>query len=435
MKKYVIGAMLSIAMTPSGFAQTVHQLTIEEMFGLIEQNSKSLIEQKTGIDAAEEGVKAAHSQRLPDINVQATASYIGNALLMDRDFGDAQGLRSPHFGNALNVDVRQTIYAGGAINAGIELAKLGLQQATLGMEQSRQNLRFMAIGQYLDLQKLANRAQVVEQNISLMQKLIDNINEKFQQGLALKNDVTRYELQMQTLRLTLVKLQNQSKILNHQLCNTLGLPSGTIIDPIAPTSNQQFAQMAEAQWQSDAAATNQQIQMAGVSERMAMQQEKLAKSALLPKVAVVGNNSFNGPVTFELPPIDKNLNIWYVGVGIQYPLSSLFKSNKALKQAHLQTRQAREETAVVREQLNNKIQSAHTQYMQSYVELETQQKSAQLAKENYEVVNNRYLNQLALITDMLDASNMRLDAELGEVDARINIAYAYYKMKYIAGQL
>ena len=74
-------------------------------------------------------------------------------------------------------------------------------------------------------------------------------------------------------------------------------------------------------------------------------------------------------------------------------------------------------------------------YLQSYTELETQQKSVELARQNYQVVNNRYLNQLALITDMIDATNMKLDAELGEVDARINIAYAYYKMKYIAGQL
>ena len=59
----------------------------------------------------------------------------------------------------------------------------------------------------------------------------------------------------------------------------------------------------------------------------------------------------------------------------------------------------------------------------------------QLAQQNYEVVNNRYLNQLALITDMIDASNMKLDAELNDADAYINIAYAYYKMKYIAGQL
>lgn len=59
----------------------------------------------------------------------------------------------------------------------------------------------------------------------------------------------------------------------------------------------------------------------------------------------------------------------------------------------------------------------------------------ELARQNYDVINNRYLNQLALVTDMVDASNTKLDAELSEVDARINIAYAYYKMKYVAGEL
>lgn len=152
-------------------------------------------------------------------------------------------------------------------------------------------------------------------------------------------------------------------------------------------------------------------------------------------MAVVVQNNLNGPITFELPPIDKNLNVWYVGIGVKYQLSSIFKSNKKLNQAELQSKAASEQKAVAAEQLNNNVQTAHTNYLQSYVELETQQKNVQLAQQNYEVVNNRYLNQLALITDMIDASNMKLDAELNEVDARINIAYAYYKMKYITGQL
>ncbi len=43
--------------------------------------------------------------------------------------------------------------------------------------------------------------------------------------------------------------------------------------------------------------------------------------------------------------------------------------------------------------------------------------------------------QLAIITDMIDASNMKLSAELQEVNARIGIIYAYHKMKYTAGTL
>jgi outer membrane protein TolC len=276
---------------------------------------------------------------------------------------------------------------------------------------------------------------VLESNIALTQKLIDNIREKHEQGVALKNDITRYELQMETLRLNLVKLQNTRSILNHQLCNTLGLNNEVVIEPTDDAATTLFNKEGEAHWQQAATAVNPQLQMAGVNEQMALQQVKLAKSELLPKVAIVAQNNFNGPITFELPPIDKNLNIWYVGVGVQYSLSSLFKSNKKLSQARLQQQAATEQKAVAAEQLNNQVQAAYTNYLQSYIELETQQKSVQLAQENYQVVNDRYLNQLALITDMIDASNMKLDAELSEADARINIAYAYYKMKFIAGNL
>lgn len=101
----------------------------------------------------------------------------------------------------------------------------------------------------------------------------------------------------------------------------------------------------------------------------------------------------------------------------------------------MDSRMATGQKTVIAEQLNNQVQAAYVNFMQSYVELETQQKSVQLALQNYQVVNNCYLNQLALVTDMIDASNMKLDAELKEVDARINIAYAYYQMKYIVGQL
>lgn len=124
-----------------------------------------------------------------------------------------------------------------------------------------------------------------------------------------------------------------------------------------------------------------------------------------------------------------------MGVGVKYSLSSLFKSNKRIKQAAVETRQAKEAHAVQKEQLNNNVQAAYVQYQQTYVELETQRKSVELAQQNYDVMNARYLSQLALVTDMVDASNLKLNAELSEVDARINIVYAYYRMKYVAGEI
>lgn len=436
-----VGTMAQISgeeTVSAAFFTQKQSMTIGQLFEKIEENSKSLRTVKSGVEAAGFGVESAKSKRLPDLDASLSFSYIGNALLTDRDFSNVHGLSSPHFGNNFAFQAQQVVYAGGAINAGIKLAELGRQQAEVGVRLTRQQVRFIALGQYLDLFKIDNQIQVYEKNIGLTRQLIADIKEKQSQGMALKNDITRYELQMESLKLGLTALHNNRSILNHQLCNTLGMsregqdvqiiPDASIIDKV-------YDKDGEAHWQAVGTMNSPLLEQSSNSIRIAEQKEKLAKSELLPKVAFVAADNFDGPITFELPPIDKNLNIWYVGVGVKYSLSSLFKSNKRIKQAAVETRQAKEAHAVQAEQLNNNVQAAYVRYQQTYVELETQRKSVELAHQNYDVMNARYLSQLALITDMVDASNLRLNAELKEVDARINIVYAYYCMKYVAGEI
>ena len=410
-------------------------LTIDQLFKSIEDNNAALRAQKSGVESADLGIESAKSKRLPDVDASLSVSYIGNVLLTDRDFTDVHGLHSPHFGNNFSLQAQQVVYAGGAINAGIRLAELGKRQAETGVRLTRQQVRFVALGQYLDLYKVDNQIQVYEKNIELTRQLITDIKAKQSQGMALKNDITRYELQMESLKLGLTTLRNNRSILNHQLCNTLGMGQDVRITPDTTVIGKVYARNDEQYWQNQGAMSSPLLEQSANAIHIAEQKEKIAKSDMLPKVAFVAADNFDGPITFELPPINKNLNVWYVGVGVKYSISSLFKSNKRVRQSAVETRQAREEHAVQAEQLNNNVQAAYVQYQQTYVELATQQKSVELARQNYDVMNARYLCQLALVTDMVDASNLRLNAELKEVDARINIVYAYYRMKYVAGDI
>ena len=419
-------------------------MTISQLFQKVEDNSKSLRTSLSGVEAAHLGIESAKSKKLPDLDASLSFSYIGNALITDRDFSNVHGLKSPHFGNNFAFQAQQVVYAGGSINAGIKLAELGKQQAEVGVKLTRQQIRFIALGQYLDLYKIDNRIKVYEKNIELTRQLIDDIKEKQTHGMALKNDITRYELQMESLKLGLTALRNNRSILNHQLCNTLGMNQDSQMNqgnqeiqiiPDATIADKTYGKEGEAYWQTAGTLNSPLLEQSSNAIRIAEQKEKIAKSDLLPKVAFVAADNFDGPILFELPPVDKNLNVWYVGVGVKYSLSSLFKSNKRIKQAAVETRQAKEAHAVQAEQLNNNVQAAYVQYQQTYVELETQRKSVELAQQNYDVMNARYLSQLALVTDMVDASNLKLNAELSEVDARINIVYAYYRMKYVAGEI
>ena len=413
-------------------AQEKRTITVGQLFELVESNSKTLQAQKTSVEFASKGIEAAKSQRLPDINTSLSVSYNGNVLITDRHFGDAHGYSIPHFGNSFALEAQQVVYAGGAIDAGIRMAMLQKEQAIASEQQTREQQRFLVLAQYLDLFKIGNRMQVYEKNIELTAHLIEDIKAKHEEGMALRNDVTRYELQMENLRLGLRKLQDQRAVLNYQLCNTLGLSQETAIVPAVEfdTTNTSLNN-----WQTEALSNSPLLQQTQIGKQMATEELRLAKSEMLPKIALVAADNLNGPYTYDIPPKNINYNYWFVGIGVKYSLSSLFKSNKKIQQARINTHHTDETHAVAQEQLNNQVQQAYTLYQQAFAELETQQKSVQLARQNYEVVNNRYLSQLALITDMLDASNIKLNAELQEVDARTNIVYNYYKMKFITGTL
>ena len=48
------------------------------------------------------------------------------------------------------------------------------------------------------------------------------------------------------------------------------------------------------------------------------------------------------------------------------------------------------------------------------------------------MVSQRYAGGLALVTDLTDAASMKLDAELALADARINLLYCYYQLRFAA---
>lgn len=104
-KKMMIAGLLIWGGSLWAVAQT--RMTIAQLFERIEENSKSLRTSKSGVEAASIGIESAKSKKLPDLDASLSFSYIGNALMTDRDFSNAQGLKSPHFGNNFAFQAQQ----------------------------------------------------------------------------------------------------------------------------------------------------------------------------------------------------------------------------------------------------------------------------------------------------------------------------------------
>ncbi len=168
---------------------------------------------------------------MPDINASLSLSYIGDGFTTKRNFSDYQKAPIPHFGSGIGINITQPVYTGGAVTTAIELAELKSTAARFATDFQKDNLRFRLTGYYLDIYKCMNLRKVVENNIANARRILDEMHARYEQGVALQNDITRYELLVSKLELQLVKIDNTLDILNNNLVVISGMPQDTRIIP------------------------------------------------------------------------------------------------------------------------------------------------------------------------------------------------------------
>ena len=410
-------------------------MSIQEMFDLAEANSRSIRTYDLAEKEAEQAVQIAKNALLPSVDVSLSASYLGDGWIADRDFSNGANAPMPHFGNNFAIEASQVIYAGGAISNSIAVAKLRKQLARLDKVRNREDIRFLLVGNYLELFKLQNQAAVYRKNIEQTVRLLADVKARQKEGLALKNDITRHELQLKTLEQALLQINNGITIANNELVTVLGMPLETSIrvDTCLLISLPVISN--EVDWQVTALESSPLLQQAKLGIEESIHNEKIVNAERLPSVALIAGDHLDGPITIEVPPINKNFNYWYVGIGIKYNLASQYKTGSKSRLARYSHQKAVENELLLRDNIQTQVKASHVRFAEAFAMHDTQKKSLELAEQNYDVINNRYLNDLALITDMLDAGNSKLSAELQVVNARINILFNYYKLKKATGTL
>jgi len=418
----------------NALAQT-RVMTLDEIFSIADNNNKTLKASRIAIDEAEQNVSVARSANLPQVDISLYGGYLGNIWLADKDYSNGHWYSTPHFQTDFSVTATEVIYAGGAISNNIKMSTLKKQLAELSYKNDVQSVHLLLSGYYLQLSQLYNAKKIYEENIELTTRLINDINERYEAGTALKNDITRYELQRQELQLGLTSTNNSIDIVNNQLITALDLSEGTIVKPDTALSDIIKAQI-ESDWQTWA-KESPMIQMAETSVSLSQQGEKLASSGMKPSVAIMAGDKLQSPLTFEIIPenVEHSLNVWYVGVGVKYSLGSLWTDKRKLKEAKISTAKAQENLRIAHDNISTNVHAAYVKLGEAFNVYESRQTALKLANENYDVIHYRYLNGMALITDMLDASNSKLTAQLQLTNAQIAIAYNYCILKSVVGTL
>lgn len=426
---------LVIAIFPAlFFSQEIKQMTANEVAELALQNHYQLKVSAQNINIAKQQTDITKLQKLPSITASTTQFYLGNVVAIDKDFSNSTTIPMPHYGSTYGVQATQLIFKGGLVNKSIELAGLREQLSELDLEKNKQDVKFLVISNYLDVYKIINQQSVFENNKKLAQQRLKNINDFYKQGMLTRNEVIRAELAIKNLDQGILTLANNRKILNYNLNIALGLPADTEIIPVENLGNKESG-IGMDYYLNLAHDTNPQLKSAQTNIGVADKNIEIIKTDRMPTLSGFGGYSLQRPITNRNPVLDMYASGWQGGISLSYNIDNLYKTKEKIKLGELQKTQANDALTLTQQNIDMNVNASYVKYQEAIQQADILNDAKRLAEENYKITEAKYLNQLAVQAEMIDAQNQKLQSELDFANAEINVLYQYYNLLKSTGTL
>ncbi|WP_419868113.1 TolC family protein [Chryseobacterium sp. CT-SW4] len=416
------------------FSQEIKQMTAKEVADLALQNHQQLKVSAQNINIAKQQTDITRLQKLPALTASTSQYYLGDAVAIEKDFANSMNVPMPHYGSSYAVQATQLIFKGGLVNKSIELAGLREQLSELDLEKDKQDVRLLVISNYLDIYKILNQEVVFQNNRKLAEERLKNIQKFYQQGMVTRNEVIRGELAIKNLDQGILTLVNNRKILNYNMNIALGLPSDTEIIPIENLTNKE--QGIGLDYYMDLAHSyNPQMKSAKTNINVAEKNIEIIKTDKMPTLSGFGGYTLQRPITTRNPVVDMYSGGWQAGVSLSYNIDNLYRTKERVKLGEIQKSQANDALILVQQNVDMSVNAAYVKYQESIQQAEILNEAKKLAEENYKITEAKYLNQLAVQAEMIDAQNQKLQSELDYANAEINVLYQYYNLLKSTGTL
>ncbi|MEG2335581.1 TolC family protein, partial [Chryseobacterium sp.] len=140
-------------------------------------------------------------------------------------------------------------------------------------------------------------------------------------------------------------------------------------------------------------------------------------------------------MTNRNPVLDMYASGWQGGISLSYNIDNLYKTKEKVKLGEMQKNQANDALTLTQQNIDMNVNASYIKYQEAIQQADILNDAKRLADENYKITEAKYLNQLAVQAEMIDAQNQKLQSELDFANAEINVLYQYYNLLKSTGTL
>ena len=416
-------------------AQQPMKLSMEQCRDMALTTSEELKQADNRLRQAELDDKIAATARLPKIEGSATGAYVLPDIEMT---GMELAMRGTYMAG---LTLTQPIYTGGKISAGRQMARLGRQIADQQLRMTRMDVLVDADNAYWSYIAVRRKVRMLESYSTQMDTIYKQTSSAVAAGMAIENDLLRIEAKRTEIEYQLQRARNGADLCRMALCNVIGTPLDTAIEPTDTTFNIESptAMSLDIARRPEVGLLEKQIDVN-------MQRIRDARSEMLPTVGLSAGYSYYGNIKLKgFADMGNGTTVPYTqefrdGIGIamlavKIPIFHWGESRKKLHKARYELDNSQLELQRNMRLMSIEALQAVQNVEDGYRMIHTAESGLRQAEENLRVMRNRYAAAMSPLTDLLDAQSQWQQAQSNLIEAQTQ--YMIYRTDYLraTGQL
>lgn len=440
MKIYVtgllmLGASCTISAQTGSPRNDTIRISLKDAWKRAEENSRHIKINTLTVDIAETEVKDTKRERLPEIQVKGSIEKASNIPIYENGiFSKPTQHEVIHTLYRVGADFYLNIYNGNKLNLKIKENQTLQKVQEIKKEQAVSDIHYKTATLYLDLQKTLIFRDLIQQDIKDQEVQLKEIKSLYKNGVVLKSDVLRIELELSKRKMTLVTIENDILIAMQKLNIILGVRDDQVVIPQSP-DHEWDAHTTYAEYLKMAMEHSFDYHVSEQNTELSKLKLKQVKANVSPKIGMYGEFYYANPQIFLYPYNPYWYSLGIVGLKASFSISSLYHNTQKVKAAQLEFEKEEEAHKDTEDKVRQQVKEAYLRYQEALEQIKVAETNVAQAKENARIIKNTYFNQTSLITELLDADIQLLQTKFELEAAKIMAQNNYYLLQNITGVL
>ncbi|MEW6027363.1 MAG: TolC family protein [Planctomycetota bacterium] len=391
----------------------IEGLSLEQSIEIALSNNRQVLIAKEGLNYVDERLTEANARRYPVLSSSVSYTRLDEVA----EFSMSPGVTS-QIGDINNakgeLSIKQPIYSGGRISAGIEAALLGRTVQLNQNDDVTKRVTFLVKKAYYDL--LLNEAivEVNRKSEAVALAHLENIRQLFKQGQSSRYELLRSQVQLTNIQA--IRIQSETSRQNARLLflSTIGLPleraetlkltSGLNAPPRGEGASEGGEYPAKLE---EAFHNRSDLKIARLKIDMQKQSVILAESEGMLSFNLIGNFGYEYPSRKEFLTQAWG-DYWNIVAAASIPVFEWGRIKARIRQEESLLKQAEIAEADIRERIKLEVKQSVSSLKDAVVLIETQTENVKQAEEGLRLAEIGYKNGVNTQLEVMDAQ-MALD--------------------------